>query len=101
MLGSMVILLFSDQEVSDSIPGPTVGFFSGGKLFHGIYGVGVFVFQCPLSMLCPVLSWEASSALCLPQVNWGPSVVSEILYSVWSMDLPKPSETAINGVKEG
>ena len=40
------------QEVPGSIPGYVMGLFSGGELFHGMYGLGVSVFQCHLFMLC-------------------------------------------------
>ena len=39
-------------------------------------GLGVSVFQCPLSMLYTVLSSEASPALCSPQIRGGHRIVS-------------------------
>ena len=37
-----------DQVVKDLISGSALGFFSIGELFHGMYGLTVCVFQCPL-----------------------------------------------------
>ena len=54
----MITLMLPDQEVPDSIPGSTVGFFFNGKLFHYMYGIGVSV---SMSMFYPVLSSEESS----------------------------------------
>ena len=33
------------------IPGSALGFFSR-ELFQGMYGLGVYVFHCPLSLFC-------------------------------------------------
>ena len=38
-----------DHEVPASVPDCAVEFFCSGVLFHGVYGLGVFVFQYPLS----------------------------------------------------
>jgi hypothetical protein len=40
-----------------------VEFLSSFKLSHGIYGLGVPVIQCPLSIFCPVLSSEEAPTL--------------------------------------
>ena len=54
-LSSVVSLLPTDQEVSGSISGYAVLFFSYIELFHKMYGV---VFQCILSMFRHVLCSE-------------------------------------------
>ena len=48
-LGSAVTSLPTDQEVPDSIPSSAMGFLNSGESFHGMYGLGVSVYQCPLS----------------------------------------------------
>ena len=48
LLFSLVTLLHTDQDVTGSIPGSTSRVFSNGELFHGMYGLSVSVFQCPL-----------------------------------------------------
>ena len=61
----MGTLLRNVQEVSGSIPGPTVRFLSSGELFQGLYGLSVSMFKfCPtLSSEEPlVLSMEARAA---------------------------------------
>jgi hypothetical protein len=42
-----VTWLSTDQGFLGLIPGSVVGFFSSEELFHGIYGPGVCVLQCP------------------------------------------------------
>ena len=49
--GSVLKAWLTDQEVSDSIPGSEMEFFSGGELFHGICrldvsGSFVYVLSC-------------------------------------------------------
>ena len=62
-LGSLVRSLTNDQIISSSISGSAVEFLSSFKLSHGIYGLGVPVIQCPLSIFCPVLSSEEAPTL--------------------------------------
>ena len=62
--GSVVISLSTYQEVSGSIIGSTVVFFSSGELFHGMYGLGASEFHCPLFMSCPMLSSEYALVFC-------------------------------------
>ena len=45
----------TDQEDPGSIRGIAIECFSSEELFHGIYGLGVSVFHCPLSMFCHLL----------------------------------------------
>jgi hypothetical protein len=51
-------------EVPSSILGSAVGLFYRGELFHGMYGLGVSVFLCLLSMVSSVLFSEEAPALC-------------------------------------
>ena len=51
--------LLSYQGIPGSIPGSSVGFFSSGELFHGMYRMGIFV-----SMFCPVSSGRPSNCIC-------------------------------------
>ena len=50
MIGSGVMLLFSDRKIQDSVLCSSVVLFCGGKLFHGIH-------RLCAHFLCPVLSY--------------------------------------------
>ena len=63
LLDSVETPLSTDQGVSNSNTGSAVGFLSNGELIQGMYGPGVFMFQFPLSMFCPVLPSEGAPAL--------------------------------------
>ena len=76
------MVLPSDQEVLGSVPGSAMEFFCSGELFHGMYGLVVSVFQCPLCMLSSVLFLEKVPAFCLPQVRGSPPVMYIFLYVV-------------------
>ena len=45
----------SDKEVPGSIPDCAVEFFYNEVLLHGMYGMGVSLFQCPLFIYSLVL----------------------------------------------
>ena len=49
----MVTSLLIDQEVLGSVSGSAVEFVSSGKF--SMYGLGISVFQCPLSMFSCVV----------------------------------------------
>ena len=59
----MVMSLPTDEKVLCSIPGSIVEFFSNEEFFHGMNGQSVRVFQCPLSMIGPVVFGEGSYSL--------------------------------------
>ena len=54
----MVKLLSYVQKISGSIPDFGVEIFSNRRLFHGMFGLSVCAFQCPLAIFCPVSSSE-------------------------------------------
>ena len=47
----LVQSLDHDHVVPGSIPDSKVGCFYSGELFCNIYGLDIYIFQCPLSML--------------------------------------------------
>ena len=49
----LVTSFLSDQEVPYSIPDSAMGFSI--ELFHGIYGLGLSVYQCPFNVFFSVL----------------------------------------------
>ena len=63
-LGSVVASLPTEHEVPGMALGSVICFLSSGEVFHGMYGLDVYEFQCYLSMFCPVLCWEEAPALC-------------------------------------
>ena len=83
-LGSMVTSLHTDQEISVSIPGYAVEFFSIGELFHCVYGrpVSVFIFCRFLSLF--FLFFEEEEAPALTSDQGGLSVIS--LSYTWSIE---------------
>ena len=66
----------TDRAISGLIHGCAVGFFFSKELLHGMY-----VFQCTLSMFCPVLFFGGPYIL-LTIDQEGPPIVPVLLYVI-------------------